>query len=71
MLDHSQNPIPFDGMQGFYKKDFPLYQLYVKVFMNLFKEYIPDLYHKFDEECFQEALWLQKFLMCLFLYNFQ
>ena len=47
ILDHSEKPIPFDGIQGFYQRDFPLYQLYVKVFMQLFKEYIPDLYRNF------------------------
>lgn len=60
----------FDGLKGFYKKDFPLLQLYFYQFEIIFQEQLPDLYNHFQEMGIPNLLWLQKWFQSLFLYSF-
>ena len=70
LLERQKENICFDGLKGFYEKDFPLLMLYMKVFNDLFKEWIPELHCHFQNLGIIESLWVQKWFMTCFLYSF-
>lgn len=69
-LEKMKENIPFDGLKGFYDKDFPLLMQYMKVFNDLFREWIPELHQYFEHLGIIDSLWLQKWVMTCFLYSF-
>ncbi len=50
----------FEGIKGFYKKGFPLLQLYFYQFEAIFEDTLPELFQHFQELCIPNPLWLQK-----------
>lgn len=70
ILEKSSEPIPFDGLSGFYQLDFPLLIQYMAMFNELFEEYIPELFEHFQNQCMPDQLWLQKWFMSCYLYSF-
>ena len=50
--------------------EFPLLIQYLKVFQELFKEWIPDLWDHFEMEGLPDQMWIHKWFMTCFLYSF-
>jgi hypothetical protein len=67
-LNHYESK--FDGLRGFYKKDFPLLNTYVYQFLEIFREELPELFFHFIEIGIPELLWINKWIQSLFLYSF-
>lgn len=44
---HPIDAAKFDGLKGFYKKNFPILQLYFYQFESIFAEMLPNLYNHF------------------------
>jgi len=70
LLQSQHNQIPFDGLKSFYEAEFPLLMQYLKVFQDLFREWIPDLWQHFQNESIIDQMWIQKWFMTCFLYSF-
>lgn len=60
----------FEGLKGFYKKNFPTLMLYLELFDGLFKEQLPMLYIHFQNIGIPNMLWLHKWFQSFFLYSF-
>ena len=70
LLEKSYQPIPFDGLTGFYEQGFSLLMQYLNVFKDLLSEQIPDLYQHFQDENLPDQVWIHKWYMSCFLYSF-
>lgn len=58
LLEKQHQQIPFDGLQSFYECEFPLLMQYLRVFQDLFKEWIPELWQHFQNENIIDQMWI-------------
>lgn len=58
------------GIEQFYAEGFPLYHQYVEHFESIFEDQLPKVKSHFEDLDYLGPIWLQKWLITLFLYSF-